>query len=209
MSENIKITIIEDNKPYRKGLELIINGTPGFECLATFGSCEEALENFSEIHPDILLLDIELPGMMGFEGIPKFKSIQKSLDIIILTDHGKEDYLFKALKNGACGYLIKTTEPAKLLEGVKIVFDGGSVMSPQIARMLSDYFNKETSSSPLTRREAEVLRMAGEHNSNNEIADALFISVATVRTHFKNIYFKLDVHSKTEAYSKAKNKNWI
>lgn len=209
MDHDIKIAIIEDNKVFRQGLELILNGTTGFECVATFNSCEEALEDIGKHNIDILLLDIELPGMYGFEGIPKIKAVNNQVDVIVLTDYGKEDYLFKALKNGACGYLMKTTEPAKLLEGIKIVYQGGSVMSPKIARMVSQHFYSRAENSPLTERETKILSMAGEHNTNKEIANALFISVDTVRTHFKNIYEKLGVHSKTEAYSKASRKKWI
>lgn len=210
MDNTIRVSIVEDNKGFREGLNLILNETPGYSCLNSFNDCETVIKKIGKEIPDILLMDIELPGMSGIEGVRKIRKKCPDLNIIMLTDHGKEEYVFEALKAGANGYLIKTTKPAKLLEDIKIVCDGGSVMSPTIARMVADYFQSDNKSpSPLTKQETVILHLAGEHKNNREIAESLFISVGTVRTHFKNIYIKLEVHSKTEAYSKASKKDWI
>ncbi len=210
MDTIIHVSIVEDNKGFREGLNLILNETPGYSCVNSYRDCETAIKKIGKEIPDILLMDIELPGMSGIEGVRKIREKCPDLNIIMLTDYGKEEYVFKALKAGANGYLIKTTKPAKLLEDIKIVCEGGSVMSPKIARMVADYFQSDNKSpSPLTKQETVILHLSGEHKNNREIAEKLFISVATVRTHFKNIYEKLEVHSKVEAYSKASKEKWI
>lgn len=210
MDKEIKVSIVEDNIIYRDGVELILNSTSGYSCTKSFGDCETAVEAIAELSPDVLLMDIELPGMSGIEGVRKIKKILPELDIVMLTDHGKEDYIFEALKAGASGYMIKTIQPVQLMENIKIVHEGGSVMSPKIAKMVTDYFRRmgETKS-PLTERETEILGLAGDYKNNKEMAEVLFISIDTVRTHFKNIYEKLEVHSKVEAYSKASKEKWI
>ncbi len=210
MSKEINVSIVEDNIIYKDGLELILNSTPGFSCIKSFGDCESAIKAMADLSPDVLLMDIELPGMSGIEGVREIKKIQPDLDIVMLTDYGKENYIFEALKAGASGYMTKTIQPSQLLENIKIVKEGGSVMSPKIAKMVTNHFKQMSEKeSPLTERETEVLSLAGDYKNNKEIAEVLFISVDTIRTHFKNIYEKLKVHSKLEAYSKASKENWI
>ena len=210
MDKEIEVSIIEDNDSYRQGLELILNSTSGYSSTKSFGECETAIEAISELSPDVLLMDIELPGMSGIEGVREIKKILPELDIVMLTDHGKENYIFEALKAGASGYMIKTIQPAQLMDNIRIVHEGGSVMSPKIAKMVTDHFRKiSEKESPLTERETEILGLAGDYKNNKEMAEVLFISIDTVRTHFKNIYEKLEVHSKVEAYSKASKENWI
>ena len=210
MDKEIKVSIVEDNIIYRDGVELILNNTLGYSCTKTFSDCEAAIEAIADMSPDVLLMDIELPGMSGIEGVREIKKIKPNLDIVMLTDHGKEDYIFEALKAGASGYMIKTIQPVQLMENIKIVHEGGSVMSPKIARMVTDHFRRiAETESPLTERETEILGLAGDYKNNKEMAEVLFISIDTVRTHFKNIYEKLEVHSKVEAYSKASKEKWI
>ena len=210
MSEEINVSIVEDNDSYREGLELILNSTSGYSCTKSFGDCETAIKAIAELSPDVLLMDIELPGMSGIEGVREIKKILPELDIVMLTDHGKENYIFEALKAGASGYMIKTIQPIQLMENIRIVHEGGSVMSPKIAKMVTDHFRGiGDTESPLTERETQILSLAGDYKNNKEIAEVLFISIDTVRTHFKNIYEKLEVHSKVEAYSKATKEKWI
>jgi DNA-binding NarL/FixJ family response regulator len=204
----IQVSIVEDNNTFKEGLVLILNNTPGYSCIATYQNCESAIKKIEEKIPNILLMDIELPGMSGIDGTRKIKEKLPELDIVILTEYGQEEYVFEALRAGASGYLIKSTHPDKLLEDIQIVYEGGSVMSPKIAKMVTNFFQTDTNS-PLTKREIEIIKLAGEHKNNQEIAETLFISPATVRTHFKNIYQKLEVHSKIEAFSKASKKKWI
>ena len=209
MDNTIRIAVVEDDRSFREGLELILNGTPGYSCVGTFGDCETAIKEMEDVEPDVVLMDIELPEMSGIEGVKELKGKLPDLDIVMLTDHGREEYVFEALRAGASGYLLKTSPPARLLEDIRIVHGGGSVMSPKIARLVAGFFQRNDSASPLTKRETEILGLAGDHRNNREIARELYISVDTVRTHFKNIYEKLEVHSKIEAYSKASKKKWI
>ena len=140
MENTISVSIVEDNEEFREGLELILNEAPGYSCGSTFGDCEEAVKKMGGDHPDILLMDIKLPGMSGIEGIREIKKKLPDLDIVVLTDYGKEEYVFEALRAGASGYLIKSAQPLKILEDIRIVYEGGSVMSPKIARMIAGFF---------------------------------------------------------------------
>lgn len=205
----IRIGIIDDNEFYRYGIQLILNTNDQFVCNECFSSCEEALKKSSFKDLDILLLDIELQGMNGYEAIPLIKRKNPNIDVIMLSSSGNETYIIDSLKNGACSYISKSIPPSDLIDNIIIVFQGGSVMSPDIARKISIYFQNNNTDSPLTSRESEILNLAGEIKSNSQIAKKLNLSVETIRAHFKHIYLKLDVHSKTEAYSKAVKNKWI
>lgn len=202
LSETITVTIIEDDKEIRESLSYIINATEGFECISTYGDCETAQSKIENELPDVVLMDIGLPGMSGIEGIKVIKEKRPDIDIIVLTIHENDQYVFDALCAGATGYLIKETQPAKILDAIKEVHSGGAPMSTQIARMVIGSF-KVKPSADLTQRETEVLSNLCEGKSYKMIADTLFISEETVRRHIKNIYKKLEVHSKSEAVAKA------
>lgn len=205
----IKVVIVEDSVPIREGLKFLLNGTEGYNCVAAFGNCENMLEEIEEIEPDIVLMDIGLPGMSGIDGVREVKKIFPDIPILILTVYEENEKIFDALCNGACGYLIKKTEPTRLLEAIKEAYEGGAPMSAQIARKVVEFFQKKDTSTnekklySLTLREKEVLRGLVEGNSYQIIADSLFISIDTVRYHFRNIYRKLHVHSQKEAIAKA------
>jgi DNA-binding NarL/FixJ family response regulator len=151
-------------------------------------------------------MDIELPGMNGIEGIEKIKKLRPRTNIIVVTVYDNDSLVFQALCAGAGGYLTKNMQPARLLEAIKDIQEGGAPMSTNIARMVVSSFQKNRNS-PLTSRETEVLELLSKGKSYSTIADELFVDKETIRTHIKNIYWKLEVHSKAEAIEKAlKNK---
>jgi DNA-binding NarL/FixJ family response regulator len=198
----INVSIVEDDDEIRDSLAVLINGTAGFSCISTFTNCEAAIKEIINDPPDVILMDIGLPGMSGIEGIRRIKAQIPDIDIFMLTVHCDSKRVFEALCAGACGYLIKDTPPARLLEAITEAYHGGAPMSTQIARMVVDSF-KTKSHSDLTHREVEVLNQLCKGKSYRMIADSLFISEETVRRHIKNIYKKLEVSSKSEAVAKA------
>ncbi len=210
----IKITIVEDKKTIREGLALLIGATDGLDCSATYNCCEAMLENLTADGPDLILMDIGLPGMSGIEGIKRVKEIQPDCVILMLSVYDDNDHIFDALCAGACGYLIKKTPPAQLIEAIKDAHTGGSPMNSHIARKVVTYFQKhgvpsETPEVAVTDREKEILASMAQGNSYKLVADALYISIDTVRFHIRNIYQKLQVHTQSEAVAKAIRKGWI
>jgi DNA-binding NarL/FixJ family response regulator len=198
----ITVSIVEDDADIRESLALLINGTPGFNCISTYGDCESAIAGIEEDPPDVVLMDLGLPGMSGIEGIRILKESVDEINLVVLTVHGESKLVFEALCAGACGYLLKDTPPAKLLEAIKETREGGAPMSTQIARMVVGSFRTNPHAA-LTQRETEVLTQLCKGKSYKMIADTLFISEETVRRHIKNIYKKLQVGSKSEAVAKA------
>lgn len=198
----IDVSIVEDDAEIRESLAILINGTADYSCISTFRDCESAIPGIIEDLPDVVLMDIGLPGMSGIEGIRVIKKKVPDIDILMLTVHGDSKIVFEALCAGACGYLLKDTQPAKLLEAIKEAHSGGAPMSSQIARKVVNSF-KIFPHSDLTPRETEVLIQLCKGKSYRTIAETLFISEETVRRHLKNIYRKLEVGSKSEAVAKA------
>lgn len=206
----INIIIVEDNETIREGLKILIDGTDDYNCTATFSNCEDLLKKVKKLKYDIMLMDIDLPGMSGIEGIKILKQMNKDVIILVLTIYDENELVFDALCAGASGYLVKKTPPARLLEAILEAYDGGAPMSSQIARKVVNFFQQnrqivhhDESSANLTPREKEVLGGLVEGHSIKAIADSLFISIETVRFHFRNIYKKLHVHSQSEAVVKA------
>jgi DNA-binding NarL/FixJ family response regulator len=203
---DIKITLVEDDRKVREGLKALICGTPGFNCIAAYGSAEEALEKLPDVAPDVVLMDINLPGMSGIDCVKILKERQPELQIIMLTVYQDDEQIFQSLAAGATGYILKKTPPAKLLEAIEEVHQGGSPMSSQIARRVVEVFQQKDLSAQntgeLSTRENEILSYLAKGYRYKEIADLLCISIDTVRTHIRNIYEKLQVHSRTEAVLK-------
>ena len=198
----ILISIVEDDDEIRESLALLINGTEGYCCISTYRDCETAVKGIVKDPPDVVLMDIGLPGMSGIEGVQKIREKLPDIDIIMLTVHKDDKLVFQSLCAGACGYLMKNTPPAKLLDAIKEAHKGGAPMSTNIARMIVKSF-EVTPHSTLTNRETEVLAELCKGESYKMIADTLYISVKTVHFHIKNIYKKLQVHSNAEAVAKA------
>jgi len=204
----IKVTIVEDKPTIREGLGLMIKATDGMTCVSSYQSCEDLLEQLEDDDPDVLLMDIGLPGMSGIEGVKKVKQILPECNIIMLTVYEENEKIFDALCAGASGYLVKTTSPTELIEAIKDAHSGGSPMSSHIARKVVNFFQKNPikvlpTEYNLSKRETEILQSLSKGNSYKLIADELFISIDTVRFHIRNIYRKLQVNSQTEALSKA------
>lgn len=203
----VRVAIIEDLREVREGLSLLINGTRGFHCAQSFRTMEDALARIVSEHTDVILTDIGLPGMSGIEGIGILRQRYAEMPIIALTMYDNDDQIFAALCAGATGYLLKTTQPARLLESLKEVVAGGAPMSPEVARRVIKLFREfrppEPSAYHLTPQEKELLKLLIEGHHKKTAARAMSISINTVSFHLKNIYAKLQVHSKTEAVAKA------
>ena len=209
----IRVVIIEDMREVREGLAALINGTHGFACAGSHRSMEEALRRVKEENPDVILTDIGLPGMSGIEGIRYLREQLPGVPILALTVYDSDDKVFDALCAGASGYLLKNTPPARLLESITEVAEGGAPMSPQVARRVFKLFHQfrppEQASYQLTPQENGLLKLLVEGHHKKTAATEMGISVNTVSFHLKNIYAKLEVHSKTEAVAKALREHLI
>ncbi len=210
----LNIAIIEDNKIIREGLELFFKNDSQFSCDVTADSIEAFFRSLSH-HPkiDVILLDINLPGMNGIEGIHHLKHQYPDVYIIMLTIYKDEKHVFDALKAGANGYLLKNTPLKSIKKGVLQILDEGAPISPLVAKKIIDHFNpqkcnKEDGFEKLTSREIEVLQALSEGEPFKNIADKLFVTIDTVRYHSKNIYKKLNVNSKLGAVKKYLKKQY-
>jgi DNA-binding NarL/FixJ family response regulator len=203
----LRVVIIEDLREIRESLVALVNGTAGFACVASYGMMETALARIEKDNPDIVLTDLGLPGMSGIEGIERLRLIFPETPIIALTIYDNDKQIFSALCNGANGYLLKNTPPARLLESLQEAVEGGAPMSPAIAARVVKLFREfrppETAAYRLTPQETELLKLLIEGHHKKTAAREMGISFHTVSFHLKNIYEKLQVHSKTEAVAKA------
>jgi len=206
-NETIRVMIVEDDRVVREGLSLIIEGTPGYHCVGAFGSVEEALTLAGYAQPDVMLLDINLPGMLGSEGVKVFRAKYPALQVLMLTIYAEQERVFESICNGATGYLLKKTPPARLLEAISEAHEGGAPMSPEIARKVIRLFRQSAppihSDYQLTPQETRLLRLLSDGYSYQSSAGQLNISINTVRNYIRSIYEKLHVNSKSEAVSKA------
>jgi DNA-binding NarL/FixJ family response regulator len=202
----IKTAVIEDQRDIREALAALINGTAGYRCTGSFRSMEEAYEKLEQDLPDVVLCDLELSGMNGIEGIRILKERYPDLLVLILTAYD-DDRIFDALCAGACGYLLKTTPPVKLLESLREAVMGGAPMSPEVASRVITLFREirspERCDYELTPHETRLLRLLVEGHNYTTAAAELKVSYNTIKFHMRHIYEKLQVHSKSEAVSKA------
>ena len=207
MGDIIKVAIVEDQREIREGLGQLINATPGYRCTGIYASMEEALEKIPHNLPDLVLSDIGLPGMDGINGIRILKERYPQLLILMLTVYEDNERIFDAICAGACGYLLKKTPWPKLVEALKEAVDGGSPMSPEVARRVITLFRQikppKESQYELTPHETRLLRMLVEGHSYKTAAAELNVSVNTIKFHLRHIYDKLQVHTKSEAVAKA------
>lgn len=209
MSEERPVTVcvIEDDRGTREGLQALIAGTSGYRCTGTFASVEEAMRGLVAVPADVVLLDIHLPGIPGSEGVRLLRERFPQSQVVMLTVFAEEERIFESLCNGACGYLLKKTPPARLLEAISDAYCGGSPMSSEIARKVVVSLQRsrpdEQPERALTPHEARILRMLADGDSYQEVGDRLGISVNTVRNYIRQIYEKLHVHTKSQAVSKA------
>ena len=202
----IHVTVIEDHPDFRKGLAFLLDASDGFECIDTFYSAEDALENLSG-KEDLLLLDINLPQISGIEAIPKLKLLLPEVRIIMLTILDDDQTIMESILAGADGYLLKKSSPTQILNSIRECDGGGSPMTASIAKKVLTIFKKyvpvQNDNFSLTKREKEILNHLVEGEDNLNIANELFISIQTVRNHIRHIYDKLQVHSKSQAVVKA------
>lgn len=217
----IKVAIVEDDSKVRGSLAMLINGAPGFACVATYPNAEAALKQVPADLPDIVLMDINLPKMSGIECAARLKAERKSLLIVMLTSYEDSELIFQSLRAGAGGYLLKRSAPLEILEALQDVHRGGSPMSSSIARKVVSYFQEEggpeekkdaetpPEGSHLSEREVEILGLLAQGYQYKEIGSKLAISAFTVRNHLRNICEKLQVRSRTEAIVKFLGKEFL
>lgn len=202
----IRLAIVEDDAVIRRSLSRIVDEAQGLRCLAACASGEEALKRLPFLEPDVVLMDINLPQMSGIECVRRLRELLPKTHVLMLTVYEDSDSIFRALRAGACGYLLKRSEPEQLLDAIRDVLHGGSPMTSQIARKVVQAFHASDEakdlSLKLTQREAEILDYLAKGYANKEIADRLNVTVPTVRSHLRSIYDKLHVHSRTEAVAK-------
>jgi len=200
------VAIVEDNATIRNTFRQWIEGAPDFRCVCACASAEEALVEIPRHKPDVVLMDIHLPGETGIACTAQLKEKLPGVQVIIVTVYRNHELIFQALEAGACGYLLKRSSPDELLKAINEVRSGGAPMTGEIARMLGEAFQKKPGSSAsgdgLTQREEEILVFLAEGLSNKEIADRVKISYDTVRAHLRHIYEKLHVRGRTEAVKK-------
>ncbi|MEM6359172.1 MAG: response regulator transcription factor [Bacteroidota bacterium] len=197
-----RIVIVEDNDAVREGFALIINSVSNYYVVNSYDNAEEAIKNLKKDTPEIILMDLELPGMNGIEAISIIKKSNPNIELIVNTIYENSELVFQALVAGASGYITKNTSHSQLLDAIDEVKNGGAPMSSKIAKMVVNSFQKNPNS-PLSNRETQVLELLSKGKSYSMIAQELFITKETAKSHIKNIYSKLQVNSKSEAIAKA------
>jgi DNA-binding NarL/FixJ family response regulator len=205
----IKVAMIEDNSRYRADICALLNAGEGFDCVGVYGSAEEGLRKLGAHLPEVLLMDIHLPGATGIECAAKVKAAFPQVQILVLTVYEDTDSIFQALEAGASGYLLKRAHPDEIIDAIRAVKDGGAPMTNQIARKVVESFRARSGSvstgkpmETLSKREEEILDFLAKGYQTKEIAAQLSVSVNTIRSHLQHIYEKLHVRSRTEAVIK-------
>lgn len=200
------VAIVEDNAPLGASLRQIVDSTEDLQCVGVWTTGEDALKKIDAFRPDVVLMDINLPGISGIEATARVRQALPAIQIIMVTVYADHDMIFAALKAGAAGYLLKRSSPAEVRDAIREVLAGGAPMSPEIARRVVETFRQpsaeDTADSDLSSRETAILEKLCEGLANKEIADRLGIAANTVRVHLRNIYEKLHVRSRTEAAMK-------
>lgn len=203
----IKVAIVEDTDDIREALRVLINGSSGFECVHVYVDAEEALSDMPLKDIDVVLMDINLPGMDGIDCMKALKPAMPNTQFMMCTVYDDDDHIFNALRSGASGYILKRTSPAQILEAIRDLSEGGSPMSSEIARRVVNSLQSSGKSQEaiklLTRRETEILDFLAKGYLYKEIATELSISKETVKKHIHNIYEKLHVQTRTEALNRA------
>jgi len=202
----LQIAIIEDNTKYRKAVELVIGMNQDMQLVHSLANCQQMIAAFESDKPDVVLMDIDMPGMNGIQGVWEIKKTMPEIRVIMLTVFEDEEKIFNAIKAGANGYLLKKDSPQRIVEAIEAVQRGESPMNGMIAAKVLDYFQKTKKNtidqSNLTERERQILQLLIKGFSYKEIASEIFISIETLNSHIKNIYRKLDVHSRSELAAK-------
>ena len=203
-----RVLIVEDDQEIRNSFSLIVNSSQRFMVVNAYSNCEDAIKNLNRDKPEIVLMDVELPGMNGISGAKQIKDKFPHTEVVMVTVYEDSELVFEALKAGASGYITKSANYLELLTALEEITKGGAPMSSRIARMVIDNFHVNPNS-PLTKRETEILQLISEGKTYTQISEDLFISKETAKTHIKNIYSKLQVNSKSEAIAKANQEKLI
>lgn len=209
----ITVSIIDDNSTIRKTISQLVNSAETLECIGVYGSITEAIPGIDANPPHVVLMDIELPDIDGVEGTRRVKERHPGIDVIMLTVFADPERIVQSIQAGASGYLLKNSEPSKIIDAIIDIRYGGSPMSSSVARVvmnairdISGQTNGVRQQGPLTDREYEIMQLIMNGMRYQQIAERLFISVDTVRSHIRRIYDKLHVHSKTEALAEARKR---
>jgi len=205
---SIRVTIFEDNPTRRDGLKLLLDNSPGFECAGVFENCNHVLDDVLNSQPDVILMDIEMPGINGIEAVKRIKEEYPVMPVMMQTVFDHDEKVFQSILAGATGYMLKKTPPVKLLEAIQEIYDGGAPMTPEIALKVLQFFKQKEALKTelpylLTDKEKEILSCLVDGMSYKMVADKMDISYHTVNFHIRNIYQKLHVHSVSEAVAKA------
>ena len=211
----MQITVVhyEDNSSMREGIAFLVQSAPGLELLASFSNCDSVKADMEQLKPNVVLMDIDLPGINGIDAVSIIKSVSSSTQVIMLTVFDNEEKIFQAIRNGASGYLLKNTSPSEIVESIFDVYRGGSPMTANVARKVLQYFQHQPKAQKsdynLSEREQQILKGLVNGYSYKLIANEYSISIDTVRSHIRHIYDKLHVNSKTEAVLKAINEGLV
>ncbi|MBL7804769.1 MAG: response regulator transcription factor [Saprospiraceae bacterium] len=213
MNTPIKVLLYEDNRDLREGISFLLQATAGLDLRAALPHVNNIRTDLAAHQPDVVLMDINMPGMTGLEALPIVKEINPNIQVVLLTVFDDDERIFQALRSGASGYLLKNTPPGEIVQAVFDVHKGGSPMTSTVARKVLQFFQQPVkpivADHDLSARELDILRGLMKGYSYKLIADELGISLDTVRSHIRNVYDKLQVNSKTEAILKAMKEGWV
>lgn len=207
--KKIRIILYEDNRDLREGMAFLLQATPGLELAGVFPDANNLEMQIPGLKPDVVLMDIDMPGRSGIDATPLVKALRPETQVVMLTVFEEEDKIFQSIRNGASGYLLKRTPPSEIIAAIQDVYGGGSPMTSTIARRVLQFFQQQPVLQPtqsdydLSPRETEILKSLVKGYSYKLIAEEHFISIDTVRSHIRHIYEKMQVNSKTEAVLKA------
>jgi DNA-binding NarL/FixJ family response regulator len=215
MNGRVKVLVVDDHEIVREGIRMVLATDPEIEVVGVASSGEEAIEKVRELEPDVVLMDIGMPGLSGFEATRRIRESHPSTQVVALTVHDSEGYVFQMLQAGATGYVVKRAPAEDVIMAVKRAHQGEAVLHPSVAKLLiKDYLarvakGEETSFDTLSEREREILKLIAEGKTNREIADTLFLSIKTVQAHRANLMRKLGMHDRTELVKYAIRKGII
>lgn len=195
----IRIFIYDDNSDRRDSLRALLNLNPDFKCIGEAANCTRVLDEMENYHPDVVLMDINMPEVDGLQGLKLIKTKYPAIKVLMQTAFDDSDKIFTSIKNGASGYILKNDKPQKILQAIDEVYEGGAVMNPAIAQKVLDYFKPASTKNPLSPKETEVLALLADGLSYKMVADKLGVSYTTINTHTKRIYEKLHISSLGEA----------